>query len=357
MRNLYFSSFLSTYRIDLCNHLYTRFSCEIFHYRTEESNCFNEAELMSKAVFPIHSLEVGQLFGRPYVKNLRALVERYHPEYVFVLEYSPITFRLLSLRKRFGFKLVAFCDDSPDMVEGNDITRLHRLARRLTPRYLDNVILSSREVAGWYRRQFSKGVCFPIIQDENRLRGELAAAAGRAAGLREEYGLQGKKVVLFVGRLIGVKNLPVFLKACAGLDRESVVPVIIGDGEERERLERLNQEWNAGVRFLGVRTGEALMAWYLLADLFVLPSRKEAFGAVVNEALVAGCPALVSTAAGAAELIVPGKNGDVFHPDSEKELLEKMSEWLLRASGRELLRQNLMPVLFGPSLDSMLSAL
>ena len=357
MRNLYFSSFLSTYRIDLCNLLYERFGCEIFHYRRDDSNCFDEDALKRKAVFPIHQLETGHLFGRPYVKNLESLVKQHRPEYVFVLEYSPITFRLLSLRKRYGFKLVAFCDDSPNMLKGNDFSLLHRIARRIMPRYLDNLILSSCEVAEWYRKVFSKGIYFPIIQDERRLLVEMADARPMISTLEEKYGLSGKKVVLFVGRLIGVKNIPVFLKACAGLDHEAVLPVIIGDGEEREQLERLNREWNAGVLFLGVRTGEELLAWYQRADLFVLPSIREAFGAVVNEALVAGCPVLVSTLAGAAELVEPGRNGDLFSPDSETELSDKIKVWLDKAGDRPETRPNLMPVRFEPLFEHLLEEL
>ena len=357
MRNLYFSSFLSTYRIDLCNQLYERLGCEIFHYRRDTSNCFDEAALERKAVFPIHTLETGRLFGRPYVKNLAALVKQYRPEYVFVLEYSPITFRLLTLRKRFGFKLVAFCDDSPDMLKGNDISLVHRIARRFMPRFLDNLILSSREVAEWYRKVFSKGIYFPIIQDERRLLAEMAEASPMVPALEVKYGLTGKKVILFVGRLIAVKNIPVFLKACAVMGRDDILPVIIGDGEERERLEGLNREWNAGALFLGVRTGEELMAWYQRVDLFVLPSIREAFGAVVNEALVAGCPVLVSSHAGAAELVVPGWNGEVFSPDSESELAEKMKVWLDRTEDGPEARPSLMPVRFEPLFEHLLEEL
>ena len=99
------------------------------------------------------------------------------------------------------------------------------------------------------------------------------------------------------------------------------------------------------------------MAWYQRVDLFVLPSIREAFGAVVNEALVAGCPVLVSSLAGAAELVVPGWNGEVFSPDSESELAEKMKVWLDRTEDGPEARPSLMPVRFEPLFEHLLEEL
>jgi glycosyltransferase involved in cell wall biosynthesis len=81
--------------------------------------------------------------------------------------------------------------------------------------------------------------------------------------------------------------------------------LIIGDGEDRPRLEALASGLE-GVRFLGFRNQSELPAWFALADIFVLPSRHEPWGLIVNEALASGCPAIVSDDCGCApDLITP----------------------------------------------------
>ena len=74
-------------------------------------------------------------------------------------------------------------------------------------------------------------------------------------------------------------------------------------------------------------TGKDLYAWYYLADLFVLPSQFEPFGAVVNEALVAGCFVIVSDKVGAASLI-NSSNGSIFESNNEKQLAEEIGKGL-----------------------------
>ena len=73
------------------------------------------------------------------------------------------------------------------------------------------------------------------------------------------------------------------------------------------------------VLFTGKVEGLELLSWYFLAGLFVLPSMHEPFGAVVNEALIAGCSVLCSEKAGARTLI-NRSNGAVFDPESIDEL-------------------------------------
>lgn len=76
--------------------------------------------------------------------------------------------------------------------------------------------------------------------------------------------------------------------------------------------------------FTGRLEGLPLYAWYNVADCFVLPSTQEAFGAVTNEALVAGCKCLISELAGSQCLIENGKNGYTFDPHSKSDLTEKL---------------------------------
>ena len=90
--------------------------------------------------------------------------------------------------------------------------------------------------------------------------------------------------------------------------------VIVGDGEERVRLEAFCLE--AGlkdVRFSGFQNQSILPQYFRLADIFVLPSRHEPWGLIVNEAMAAGCACIVSDDVGShTDLITDGLNGFVF---------------------------------------------
>lgn len=123
--------------------------------------------------------------------------------------------------------------------------------------------------------------------------------------------MEGRQVLLFVGRLIDIKNLFFLLDAFALVVKRypKAILLFVGDGDQREALER-HAERNGlanHVIFAGKKQGEDLYACYNIGQIFVLPSYYERFGAVVNEALLAGCYTLCSVVAGAACLIEPRK--------------------------------------------------
>ncbi len=118
-------------------------------------------------------------------------------------------------------------------------------------------------------------------------------APARAAQLREAHG--GRKIVLFVGRLIYYKGADVLVRAMSGVDADLVM---IGSGPLEEELRDIAAEAGIAdrVTFLAPVDTAELTAWYHAADVFALPSvaRSEAFGLVQIEAHAAGTP-VVST--------------------------------------------------------------
>ncbi|HKQ33726.1 MAG TPA: glycosyltransferase [Nitrospiraceae bacterium] len=94
--------------------------------------------------------------------------------------------------------------------------------------------------------------------------------------MRRQLGVGGKRVLLFSGRLYPEKNVDFLLKAFALLKKiyPDVALLIIGDGEERRKLERLTTELNLhDVHFLGeLVEAKDTAVYFSLADLMVLPS-------------------------------------------------------------------------------------
>jgi glycosyltransferase involved in cell wall biosynthesis len=128
-----------------------------------------------------------------------------------------------------------------------------------------------------------------------------AALFGRAAVDRS--GRNGC-TFLYAGRLDVEKGLDVLLRAFARVPGELL---LAGSGRDEARLRALAPE---RVRFLGPLDRDELVRWYATADAFVLPSRSEPWGMVLNEAAVAGLPLIATEEAGATrDLVEDGVNG------------------------------------------------
>lgn len=148
--------------------------------------------------------------------------------------------------------------------------------------------------------------------------------------IRREFKLEDKKVVLFVGRLIKLKGVQYLLDAFGKLQKkvDDVVLLIVGDGECLPKLEKLSRELKIedGVYFQGNVDQELLGAYYLLSNVFVLPSitthHADACPLVVNEAMYFGNPVITSDAVGTTFMIKKGINGYVV-PERDAEALCK----------------------------------
>ncbi len=112
---------------------------------------------------------------------------------------------------------------------------------------------------------------------------------------------EGKRIVLFAGKLARVKGVDVLLEAVSRYELADPpsVTLIVGDGDERAALEA--QAARLGLRtarFLGNVLQPALCRLYNAADMSVVPSRSEGFGLVAVEAMACGLPVVASDVGG-----------------------------------------------------------
>ena len=129
-----------------------------------------------------------------------------------------------------------------------------------------------------------------------------------------------ERYFLYVGRLAEEKNvrglIDAYLEYRLAGGRWSLV--LVGDGPDRRVLERMAGACGYGldIRFEGLRSTAELPQYYAFASCFVLPSTRDPWGLVANEAMAAGLPIIVSRACGCAEdLLMEGENGCGFDPD------------------------------------------
>lgn len=155
---------------------------------------------------------------------------------------------------------------------------------------------------------------------------------GKSEQLLQRYGLsQGHFVLLTLTRLsskefykgydLVIRNLNKI-----ALEYPACRYLIVGqyDEVEKDRLDQLIQENGLDKRviFTGYIPDEELEAHYNLADLFVMPSKKEGFGIVFIEAMYFGLPVIAGNKDGSTEALLHGKLGILIDPDSDEELRE-----------------------------------
>ena len=331
---------LAPYRIDFFNSLDAAFNASFyFEFGNPLEQDFDQQKLQARITFQSHFLKSG--FGG--IKNLRldvfGILWKEKPDIVCISESNILGLLVVLYKILTGsrFRIVTICDDNVQMA--STVGFIKRLTRAVLLRCLYAVVLTNEDVVHWYEQRWGdlcRWIWFPIIQSEETFRSMLEESLPLTVSYRKNYALGGKKVILYVGRLAEVKNLSLLLRIYQQVKKveKDTVLLIVGNGPLWNKLHEESQQLGIedSVFFAGKHEGLDLMAHYNLGDLFVLPSSYEPFGAVVNEALLAGCYVLCSNNAGATCLIKEKVNGDVFDIKDEKELLNKVLLWLSSVS-------------------------
>jgi glycosyltransferase involved in cell wall biosynthesis len=120
-------------------------------------------------------------------------------------------------------------------------------------------------------------------------------------------------VFLFCGQMIARKGIDVLLNAFAALVENGYPGRLLLIGREAQLpplLDKLSTEIRARIEYAGFQPPAALPQWFVQADVFVLPSRHDGWGVVVNQAMASALPVISSDAAGAGlDLVQHEQNG------------------------------------------------
>ena len=160
--------------------------------------------------------------------------------------------------------------------------------------------------------------------------------------LRRDLEIPEKHMVLAIGQFIHRKGFDVLLKAAADLGKDTGI-YIVGGEPTQEYLQLREELGLSHVHFLGFQKKERLKDIYKASDLFVLPTREDIWGLVINEAMAYGLPVITTNRCVAGlELVEDGINGYIVGVEDEKALAEKMNAVLsgdMQAMGRASLEK------------------
>lgn len=141
--------------------------------------------------------------------------------------------------------------------------------------------------------------------------------------IRQELKITENKIIMSVGRFAYVKGYDVLLKACTQMDNNTGVYII--GGKVTEEYADMKKKLNLpNVHFVDFKTKNELAKYYKAADLFVLPTREDIWGLVINEAMSYGLPVITTDRCIAGlELVKNGENGYIVQAENSVALAEK----------------------------------
>lgn len=167
---------------------------------------------------------------------------------------------------------------------------------------------------------------------------QLPGAFGKSARLMEKYNLRESDPVIYtLTRLAATeqyKGHELVIKAVSHIKEQfpTVKYILSGqyDATEEIRINELIEEFGVAgsVILTGFIDEKELPEHFLLADLFVLPSKKEGFGIVFIEAMACGLPVICGNADGSLDAIRNGELGRAIDPENQQQLEKAISESL-----------------------------
>lgn len=278
----------------------------------------------------IHLLAKGPWVWRPSISSIRALKSAGY-EHVLVSHLLPIGTAAMIARMLGGLPYSLF-------IHGLDLRlavshpRKKKIARYLM-RQAEHVFANSETVAG--EIEAFSGVKPVVITPGTEPRKFMEKMeARRELGLREN-----DAIILAVGRLVPRKGFDRLIESLKFLPNDRRL-VILGDGNDRERLKELAKPHERQIDFIHDASDDIRDLWYAAADVFALPVRDEGsdvegFGIVFLEAAAHGLPVIAGRSGGAVEAVLDRKTGLLVDPENPQEIAENIEYLFMHRDLRE----------------------
>ncbi len=188
----------------------------------------------------------------------------------------------------------------------------HRVHRLLYGRHIDFVLAIGHMAVDFYRSVgYSKNAVFPY--------GYFPPAPVDTPGKPVQ---DGPVQILYLGQLVERKGVDILLDALGTLQDLDWAVTLLGGGDQKDALAAQANALGIGGRVTFQSSMENALAMQKVAasDLFVLPSRHDGWGVVVNEALLRGVPVVCSDHCGASDLVQDVWRGETFETGSASSL-------------------------------------
>lgn len=176
-----------------------------------------------------------------------------------------------------------------------------------TAKYLQYYGASKKIFVYPFTTSFKKEICKQISLNEK-------------INCRKSIGAKESVIVLFSGQFIYRKGIDVLLNAARYVDKKCGI-YIVGGNPTSEYFSIVSLYSLKNIHFVDFKTPKELAVFYKAADIYVLPTREDIWGLVINEAMSYGLPVITTDKCLAGrELIENGENGYIIPVDNPSEL-------------------------------------
>ena len=336
-KGLVLSTIPAPYRVNVFSEMSRHLKLDIY-FEKKQDESYNKDFFCEKSFFRILTEKTGHAAYKESVRNLKQYA------YVLVYEYSTIT----------AMKLMQLCirNRIPYFINCDGAFINHNLLKYMVKHYfISNATgcLANGTHAKEYflhygaREENIFQHHFSTLYEKDIL--QTCVTPEEKAALKEKLGLENRKTVIAVGRFIHSKGFDVLLKAWEKMPK-AVNLIILGGGEKEDEYRQfIEMHHLANVTLLGFKPCKEVLRYFKACDLFVLPTRKDVWGLVINEAMACGLPVITTDRCIAGmELITNGENGYIVPVEDVDALTEKMkyileNDTLAAAMGRASLER------------------
>ncbi len=344
MKIMILASFPAPYRINVFKGLAEKYDIDVF-FQTDKDQNRSKKYFIGKEGFKYYVIEQKDDYGifKDCVKKLK--------EYDLVLAYDWYLKNALKVQYKcisYRIPYIVNCDGALPLNE----KKVSHVPKELVKHYFiknASLCFASGKYAAEYFKHY--GACeskicyhpFTSFYEKEILKDPISE--NEKNEYKKILGINKPKMVLTIGQFIYRKGFDVLLEAWSKELDENYSLVIVGGGEEENKYHQYIVDHNLkNIQLVGFKQKEEIFTYLKAADLFVLPTREDVWGLVINEAMAVGLP-VVSTnkCVAAAELIENEVNGYIVPVDNSKELGEAMKK-ALHADSNAIGRVNLLKI-------------
>ena len=172
--------------------------------------------------------------------------------------------------------------------------------------------------------------------------------------LRKKLHLSEDKTILYIGQFIHRKGIDVLLDSVRKIQSVKTNVLLVG-GCVTEELKKLTNDYKLkNIHFLPFKSKNDLKPFYKVADVFVLPTRYDVWGLVINEAMGYGLPVVSTNRCVAAQtMIKSGENGFICDSENSDELAKKLSMLLSDSAMRNTFSEKNIEIAKKYTIESM----
>jgi len=153
---------------------------------------------------------------------------------------------------------------------------------------------------------------------------ESIASQEEKDSFKKELGIIEEKVVLSVGQFIPRKGFDILLNAASTISSDIGFYLVGGVPPEEYKIQKDKLNLN-NIHFIDFKSKNELIKWYRSADLFVLPTREDIWGLVINEAMSQGLPIITTERCIAGLELVDDDNGSIIPIDNSAILADEIN--------------------------------